>query len=63
MVHAMLETAPDPAAQRAALEALIPLGRLVAPEEIADLALFLASDESRFVTGAEFVIDGGLTAN
>ena len=39
-----------------------PLGRLGTPREIADAALYLQSDESRFVTGAEFVIDGGFTA-
>ena len=39
-----------------------PLGRLGKPCEIADAALYLQSDESRFVTGAEFVIDGGFTA-
>jgi 3(or 17)beta-hydroxysteroid dehydrogenase len=63
MVERMMAGAPDPAATRAALTGMIPLGRLAAPEEIADIALFLASDESRFVTGAEFVIDGGLTAS
>jgi 3-oxoacyl-[acyl-carrier protein] reductase len=39
-----------------------PLGRLGRPEDIANAALFLASDEASFVTGAVFVIDGGLTA-
>jgi 3(or 17)beta-hydroxysteroid dehydrogenase len=63
MVDRMLASAADPAGQRAALEGMIPLGRLAEPGEIADLALFLASDESRFITGAEFVIDGGLTSN
>jgi NAD(P)-dependent dehydrogenase (short-subunit alcohol dehydrogenase family) len=40
----------------------IPLGIVGEPEDVAYLVLFLASDEARFVTGAEFVIDGGQTA-
>ncbi len=41
---------------------LYPIGRLGKPEDIANAALFLASDESSFATGAVFVIDGGITA-
>jgi len=43
-------------------EAKTPLGRLATPEDIAPGAVFLASDESRYMTGAELVIDGGVTA-
>lgn len=41
---------------------VIPLKRFAQAEEIASLALFLASDEAKYITGAEHVIDGGLTA-
>ena len=38
---------------------LCPLGRMGRPEEVAALALFLATDESSFVTGTEMFVDGG----
>jgi NAD(P)-dependent dehydrogenase (short-subunit alcohol dehydrogenase family) len=47
---------------RAALVPLHPIGRLGQPADLADAALFLASDESRFMTGADLVVDGGYTA-
>jgi NAD(P)-dependent dehydrogenase (short-subunit alcohol dehydrogenase family) len=47
---------------RKEFEAGIPLGRIAHPREIAHVALFLASDESSFMTGAELVVDGGFTA-
>jgi len=53
------QIAPKSRTQLAAEHAI---GRLLRPEEIADVALFLASDESSAVTGAVIVADGGLTA-
>lgn len=43
-------------------EAAIPLGRYAEPEEIGKLVLFLGSDDSKFITGSEYLIDGGLLA-
>ncbi len=45
-----------------AFHAMSPLGRMGRPEEIAAMAVFLASDEASYVTGAEFLVDGGLMA-
>jgi NAD(P)-dependent dehydrogenase (short-subunit alcohol dehydrogenase family) len=52
----------DPEALREKLRAGVPLGRNAEAGEVAALAAYLASDEAAFVTGAEFVIDGGVTA-
>jgi NAD(P)-dependent dehydrogenase (short-subunit alcohol dehydrogenase family) len=51
----------DAAAAHTALEARIPLGRLASTEEIARAVLFLAADDSSFMTGEEIVVDGGMT--
>jgi NAD(P)-dependent dehydrogenase (short-subunit alcohol dehydrogenase family) len=50
------------AEQRESSIARHPMGRVGRPEEVAYGVLYLASDESSFVTGSELVIDGGLTA-
>ena len=52
----------DEATAHAKLARGIPLKRIGEPEDVAYCVLYLASDESRFVTGAEFKIDGGMTA-
>jgi 3(or 17)beta-hydroxysteroid dehydrogenase len=62
MLRSMLESARNPAKLEANFTAAAPLGRLAQPIEIAHTILFLASDESAFTTGAELVVDGGLTA-
>ena len=49
------------AAKLRSLTEQIPLGRLGTPGDVAGLAVFLASDEARYVTGATYVVDGGLT--
>ena len=52
----------DPKEANRVYDALQPMGHLGTPEDIAFGVLYLASDESKFVTGAELVIDGGYTA-
>lgn len=51
----------DDPATRAALTALHPLGRVGHPEDMTGIAVFLASDESTFATGAHFFVDGGIS--
>ncbi|MFN4276435.1 MAG: SDR family oxidoreductase [Ferrovibrio sp.] len=62
MVQSMIYGGGDPALVRQKLESQVPLGKLGEPDDVASCILYLASDESKFVTGAEFVIDGGITA-
>ena len=62
MVRTWFEDRGDAMAEEESWLDGTPMGRLGKPEEIASLILFLASDESGFVTGAEFSIDGGKTA-
>ena len=54
-----VETMQDPELM-AALNAAIPLGRLAEPKEIADLVVWLASDQASYVTATTFVVDGGM---
>ena len=49
-------------AQGGGAAAAIPLGRMAQPEEVSNVVLFLASDESSFVSGAEYVVDGAMTS-
>lgn len=53
---------PDPAAYRKLRESQIPMGRAGRPEEVAQLAVFLASEESAWMTGNAIALDGGTTA-
>ena len=46
-----------------ALLANIPLGRMGTPEEVAGVALFLASDDGAYCTGSTYIVDGGLIRN
>lgn len=52
---------PDTPENRAKFIATIPLGRMSRPSDIANAALFLASDEAEFITGVDFPVDGGRT--
>ena len=62
MLRAGFASHPDPGEVERRCIARHPLGRLGKPEEVAYGALYLASDEASFVTGAVLVIDGGFTA-
>lgn len=62
MVARMVSEHRDPDRMRAALEGASPFGRMGRAEDIAGAALYLASDDSAFVTGTELVVDGGVTA-
>jgi len=62
LVAGFVRNAPDPEAARRARQALHPLGRFGRPEDIAACAVFLASDESSWMTGAAIPLDGGFSA-
>ena len=56
-----INASPDPVAARKAFEERQPVGRLGQPDDVAHAALYLASDESSFMTGQGIVIDGGMS--
>ena len=62
MLHEFAATRPDPAAAWRSYESAQPIGRLGTPDECADAALWLVSDESSFITGVALPVDGGFTA-
>ncbi len=61
-VGRLLDSAPDPAAERAALEARQPHGRLVSAEEVAGAVAYLASPRAGSTTGVALAVDGGMQA-
>lgn len=62
MNRRFIEQSPDPRAELRRVLARIPMDRMAEPEEIASAALFLASDDSSYITGVALPVDGGLTA-
>lgn len=60
MTQNSFDASADPDSGRRALEAVTPMGRLGTLEEVADGAVFLASDESSFMTGSSLLLDGGI---
>jgi len=59
MIRKVLAQVPNPDEIYAGFVAVHPIGRVGQPDEIGSIAVYLASDESAFATGAEFVVDGG----
>lgn len=59
-VQSVADGTPDPEATLAGFAEAQPIGRMGEPEDIAHIIVYLASDESKFATGAAFSIDGGL---
>ena len=63
MLRASFDSQPNPAEARAQNILRHPLGRLGTPEDVANLVLFLASDESSWITGGTHLVDGGALIN
>lgn len=62
MTDELFRQVANPTDVKARMEKQIPLHRFGKPNEVADMCVYLLSDETAFVTGSEFTIDGGLTA-
>lgn len=62
MLDGYVQNKRDPEAVRGLLELAIPLGKFGSPADVANAALFLASDEASFITGVVFPVDGGAMA-
>jgi NAD(P)-dependent dehydrogenase (short-subunit alcohol dehydrogenase family) len=62
LTRAFIDVAPDPQDVIREYEEVAPLGRMGTAEEVANAALFLASDEASFITGAALLVDGGTMA-
>ena len=62
MVRSMINNAPDPGRVEQKLARQVPLQHIGEPDDIAWGVVYLASNESKFMTGSEFVVDGGITA-
>lgn len=61
-IERITQTYEDPAAAKKAMKDRQPHGRLVSPDEIASMAVYLASDESKSTIGSVMIVDGGMTA-
>jgi NAD(P)-dependent dehydrogenase (short-subunit alcohol dehydrogenase family) len=59
MLEEYLARCDNPAAERERIIQALPMKRLGEPRDVANAALFLASDEAAWITGATFVVDGG----
>ena len=62
ILHPAAEAAPDPEGFRQFLHNMAPMGRMGTGHDIAGAALFLASEDSSYITGTELLVDGGLLA-